>query len=169
MTSGAGRRPGIDRVHEAVSSGQLWRAKEILAGRIGSGPFDPESCEQLGRVLLQMGDDLDAGRFLFLSGQRHAEYEPAIQLFLRRYSRAGWQSLVAAFPAAARRCTWSELPPRVREDLVAAGVPERSDTEPLRATLRHHPAGGSGWGGCLVPLAILALMGALLWVAIGYL
>ncbi len=57
-----------DAVAEALATGKLWRAKEILSGRIASQPFSPELYEQLGALLLRMGDDLAAGKFLLLSG-----------------------------------------------------------------------------------------------------
>lgn len=43
-------------------------------GSVGSGSFDPVLYEQLGQALLRMGDDVQAGRFLFLSGVRRPEY-----------------------------------------------------------------------------------------------
>jgi len=47
-----------DKLAHALAAGQLWRAKEILTGRIGSGRYQPDLCEQLGLLLLRMGDDL---------------------------------------------------------------------------------------------------------------
>jgi hypothetical protein len=152
----------LDKLAEALTAGQLWRAKEILSGRIASGPFSPDTYEQFGALLLRMGDDLQAGKFLFLSGHRQPEYKPPIDLFLRRYSRAGWQSLLAAFPSAARRCTWSQLPSVVREELVELGVPVRPGGEPLRTTLHKSPAVGGGWGGCLILIVLAIALGLLL-------
>lgn len=80
------KEPAADRVAEALAAGELWRAKEILRGRLRSREFDPGLCEQLGVVLLRMEDRFEAGKFLLLSGQRRPEYEHAIQLFFRRYA-----------------------------------------------------------------------------------
>ena len=148
-----------------MRAGQLWRAKEILAGRIGSGPFDAATYEEYGTLLLRMGDDLQAGRYLFLCGQRRPEYQAAIDLFVSRFGRAGWRSLVAAFPAAAKRCSWAALPTRVREELRAAGMPARAEGRVLAKTLRSYPTGGPSWVGCLiVVLAVIALGLLLAWV-----
>ena len=56
-------------VARAIESGQLWRAKEILGGRVGTLPFDAELYEQFGALLLRMGDDVQAGRKVAPSGR----------------------------------------------------------------------------------------------------
>jgi hypothetical protein len=164
------RRQGreSDKLAHALRDGQLWRAKEILSGRIASGPFSPDTYEQFGVLLLRMGDDLQAGKYLFLSGERLPEYKPPIDLFLRRYSRAGWQSLLSAFPSAARRCTWAELPAALREQLVELGVPARPGAEPLRTTLQKYPAAGGGWAGCLILIVVAIALGLLLAGVVAY-
>ncbi len=158
----------MDKLAQALRDGQLWRAKEILSGRIASGPFSADTYAQFGVLLLRMGDDLQAGKYLFLSGQREPEYKPPIDLFLRRYSRAGWQSLLAAFPSAARRCSWSQLPGAVREQLVELGVPVRPGGEPLRTTLQKYPPVGGGWAGCLMVLVVVIALGLLLAGVVAY-
>lgn len=154
-------RVKADKLRAALDAAELWRAKEILSGRIGSGRYDPATYEQLGQVLLEMGDHLAAGRFLFLSGVRRPEYASAIELYLRRHSRGGWRSLLAAFPASARRATWSELPATVREDLRALGVPPRPDDETVWATHQRQVVGQSGWLGALGCALILIVIGLL--------
>lgn len=52
-----------DKLKAALDAGELWRAKEILAGRMGGAPFSPALCEQLGQLMLQMGDVLAAGKY----------------------------------------------------------------------------------------------------------
>jgi hypothetical protein len=157
-----------DKLAKALADGQLWRAKEILSGRIASGPFSPDTYEQFGLLLLRMGDDLQAGKYLFLCGRRQPEYQRSIDLFFRRYSRAGWQSLLAALPTAARRCSWSDLPGNVRDELVAAGVPPRPGREVLRTTLQRHPALNRGWGGCLLVVLVVISLGLLLAAVVAY-
>lgn len=112
-----------DRVREALDRGQLWRAKEILQGRIGSGPYDPLLYEQYGAVLLEMRDLREAGKYLFLSGNRRPEYEPAITLYLDRHR--GGRSLLGTFPARARGLPRDRFPEPVRAELVARRVPEK--------------------------------------------
>lgn len=111
-----------DRVREALDRGELWRAKEILQGRIGSSPYDPTLYEQYGAVLLAMRDLREAGKYLFLSGNRRSEYEPAITLYLHQH-RDG-RSLLGTFPARAREIPRDRFPEPVRAELLARGVPE---------------------------------------------
>ena len=92
----------FDNAKQAARAGELWRAKEILQGGIRTWGYNQALFERLGLILLQMGDPLEAGKYLFLSGQRQASYEGPIALFLRRFSRAGPLQLYSTFPRAAR-------------------------------------------------------------------
>ena len=154
--------PRVDKADRALADGQLWRAKEILASRIGTLPLDPEVFERLGRVLLQMGDRLEAGRFLLVSGKRQPEYQEAIALFVRRHSRGGWQDLLASLPAVVRRCKWSDLPPEARADLEAAGVPPRSDADVSQVALSGTTGRRPGWIAILGVLFVLVVIGFVL-------
>jgi hypothetical protein len=89
-------------------------------------------------------------------------------LFLARYSRAGWQSLVSSFPAAVRKLSWNELPQSVVDELLALGVPRRPHAEPLWATLRKYPRNRASWKGCLVFLLGLVGIGFLISIMIVY-
>lgn len=112
-----------DHVRAALDRGDLWRAKEILQGKIGSGPYDPLLYEQYGAVLLEMRDLREAGKYLFLSGNWRPEYQPAIALFLDRH-RSG-RSLLGTFPARAREIPRDRFPETVRVVLTSRGVPEK--------------------------------------------
>lgn len=78
------KKPFPTRVQAALSRGELWRAKEILQGAIATLKYDPLLYEQYGLILFQMGDLVEAGKYLFLSGQVKEEYETAINLYLKR-------------------------------------------------------------------------------------
>ncbi len=148
-----------DKLAEALAAGHMWRAKEILSGRISSRAFDAHLYEQLGEVLLRMGDDLEAGRFLFLSGARKPAYAPAIALFLSRH--AGQGKMARALPRSARRCRWSDLPPQTRADLQAAGIRGLWDTDLLSSAARGEARHAST--GCVGPAMLLLLL-----IAIGF-
>lgn len=151
-----------DKADQALAEGKLWRAREILGGRVASGPFDPHLYERLGTVLLRMGDDIEAGKYLFLSGVRTTEYASAIALFLQRHSRSGWRSLVATFPTRVRRARWADLPAEVRTELQAAGVPVK-DAGTVSPALDRHAREASGFGGCAV--AVLGGIGVVMLLA----
>jgi hypothetical protein len=165
-TPGPGK-PKRDPVADALAVGQLWRAKEILSGRVGSGVFDPELYERLGQVLLRMGDDLEAGRYLFLSGVRRAEYQASIDLYTQRHIKRRRRDLLATFPAAVRRLRWSDLPISVQEELVEAGVPRRANADLLWG-LAHDRPKGAGGAGCTLAVLLLLGLGLLASVVVVY-
>jgi hypothetical protein len=131
----------VDRVDQAIESGELWKAKEILRGRIGTQPYNPDLYLQYGELLLKLQDRLEAGKYLFLSGARDDRFAAAISLFVGRHSRSGWQSLVAQFPAQVRKAPLLQLPIAVQDHLRALGIKALpQETRPL-AELRHPKPG----------------------------
>jgi hypothetical protein len=118
-----GREVHKDRDARSVPENlPLWRQRDILAGRMSSMPFDVGLCEQLGLVLLRMGDDPAGGRFLFLCGRADA-YQAPIELFLSRHRHGGWRALAFALPQAAKRVPFSSLPVSVQDTFRAWGYP----------------------------------------------
>ena len=109
------RKPLAVRVQEAIDAGKLWRAKELLQGRIASSGYDPEVLEQLGFVLLRMGDTIEAGRIFFVAGVRTEDSAAPIQVFLNRFGRDPWH-LFAALPRCVRRASFDSLPQIVQEE-----------------------------------------------------
>ena len=124
------------RVEAALAEGKLWRAKEILQGRLGQSPYDPARYALYGTVLLRMGDLVEAGKYLFLSCERNSEYQEAIELYLRRHARRDWPSLAATFPRAARHLAADAYPEAVRQDLRRLGL---SVSDPLPTTTATEP------------------------------
>lgn len=92
-----------DVVDQAIADGKLWKAKEVLQGRLASPEFDPDVLRRYGEVLLAMGDMIEAGRMLFGSGVRRPEYSEAIELFLSRNRRDVPTRFLAALPLMVRR------------------------------------------------------------------
>lgn len=125
-------RPAFpEELEREISAGRLWRVKEILQGRISGRGFDPRLYEQLGFVLLQMGDLLEAGKFLTLAGVLEPEYDAAITLFKERNGRRHWTSVLGQFPASARSVPFSELPPNTQQFLRDRGYPETRQSQVL--------------------------------------
>lgn len=114
----------IEKSREAWEAGLRWRAKEILQGSIRSCGFNPEIYEEYGRVLLGMGDTLEAGKYLFLSGVRLEEYAEPIKLYLSRYAKTEPTQLYASFPTTARKLGFGRLPDTVQLELRALGLTE---------------------------------------------
>ena len=153
------RQKTLERARAALNEGTLWRAKEILQGNISSHGYDPEIFECYGQVLLQMGDTIEAGKYLFLSGFQHPEYHDAIERYLGRFDNTSVTDLRANFPRAIRRMKPVKLPTVVIERLRKRGLSEdqiRDATE--------KKAGESSWdekliiGGCLFIFIILLVI-----------
>ena len=77
----------IERANKAIQEGQLWRAKEILSGNIGIREFEPELYQHYGELLLKIGDLIEAGKYLFLSGVRKPEYNESINLYVKKHTK----------------------------------------------------------------------------------
>ncbi len=92
-----------EAVDEAIRDGRLWRAKEILQGRLSSPDFDRELLFRYGEVLLLMGDHVEAGRILFCAGAREPAHQEVIRLFLSKQPRTEPESFLATMPAMVRR------------------------------------------------------------------
>ena len=121
------------RLAEMIVS-DLWREKEIWQGRIGSAPYDPETYEKYGRALLLMGDKIEAGKYLFLSGRRTPEYEQAIEFYLRRHSRGSWQLLLSTFPKRAKNLRFEDFPKTVQIEFMRLKMPADYGRENLTIT-----------------------------------
>ena len=111
----------LERVEAALARGEVWRAKEILRGNIGSRGYSPRLYERYGRLLLELGDKYEAGKYLFLSAQRHAEYEDATSLYLGRVAKCHPQAIAWSFPKGARLEKLSSYPEPLRSELARMG------------------------------------------------
>jgi len=110
------------RAQAEIEAGRLWRAKEILRGHLETRGYDLALYETYGRLLLLMHDDFEAGRYLYLSGVRHPEFEEAIGFYLKRYG-ADWQKLRGSFRKHARLGKREDYPSAVSNHLKQLGAP----------------------------------------------
>jgi len=111
----------FSRMDQAISEGKLWRAKEILQGRVCNSFYDPTLYEKYGGLLLQMGDLIEAGRWLFLSGKRAPEYQTAIELYLQRHGKHGWATLKSSIPKYIRELPLTQFPEALQPELIKLG------------------------------------------------
>ncbi len=148
-----------ERADAAIAAGRLWRAREILQGNVGLRGYDRHLFERYGQVLLQLGDTMEAGKYLFLSGERKPEYEEAIGLFLARHGRRGSRQVIAEFPLVARLKYVSEYPEAVRrtlDELGVKGAPVRVAPPPAPASRpRRRVARRVFQVGCIILVAAL--------------
>ena len=116
------KRPLLERIDAEVAAGRAWKAKEILSGQVGSAWPGEIVSERYGVLLADLGDRVNAGKFLFLSGVRKPEYDDHIALFLSRHGRSGPENLLAQFPKSFRRLQFLDLPTQLQSELRALGV-----------------------------------------------
>ncbi|MCK0070008.1 hypothetical protein [Kordiimonas laminariae] len=93
-----------------------------------------------------MKDNLEAGKYLFLSGIRKPEYSGAINLFVEGYRKRDIQQIYSAFPSMARRTAFEDFPENVKVELwhlkfdpsqIKVKTEKSKDlTEPVRDWLR---------------------------------
>jgi hypothetical protein len=152
----------LSRVEAHAQTGHVWRAKELLRGAIGSGQVDARVLERYGQLLESVGDRIEAGKYLFLSGVRQPDYQPSIHLFLNRYSRSGPKSLVAQFPSRIRCRPLNELPPQVVAELAEFGVTASSFTQ-RRKRLVSKPGPWARWaiGAAVLAIVVSFIIGAI--------
>jgi hypothetical protein len=153
----------LSKVEAHIQTRHIWRAKELLRGAIGSGQIDPRILERYGQVLESVGDRIEAGKYLFLSGVRRPDYQPSIQLFLTRHSRSGPRSLVAQFPTRIKCRPLSELPPQVIGELADLGVTASSFTL-RRRRLVSKPGPWTRWaiGTGVLTIVVAFIVGAMI-------
>ena len=122
------------RVDEAIERGETWRAKEILRGNVGSGSYDSQLYERYGKLLLDLGELVEVGKYLFLSGRRHPEYDEAIGVYLSRHPESRPELLFRSFPSGARFRELHRYPLEVRRALEERGLPQHfADVDRERA------------------------------------
>ena len=119
----------VARAQSEVDAGRAWKAKDILRGRIGTGPIDSEVYDAYGLLLERMGDRFEAGKYLFLSGKRSPDRAPAIEHFLNRQKGRNRADVWARLPAAVRTAPFESLPPVVQQELSTLGVRKKTFAE----------------------------------------
>lgn len=157
-------RPILERIDAEIAAGRPWRAKEIVRGRLADAWLGPVVSERYGQLLASMGDRLEPGKFLFLSGVREPQYEGHIALFLGRYRRSGPDNLVAQFPKSFRRQRFIDLPPELQNELRAWGVRENAFGERVRVSRPSLP-----WGNFVAnAVGLLILVFLIVGIGVGF-
>jgi hypothetical protein len=58
-----------EKAEKEIQKDNLWKAKEILQGNLKRLGYDKKLYEMNGQLLDRLGDRIEAGRYLFLSGK----------------------------------------------------------------------------------------------------
>ena len=124
----AGKITVYEKVEREIQRDNLWKAKEILQGNLKRLGYDKKLYEMYGQLLDRLGDKVEAGRFLFLSGRIKAEDSDAISLYLKRYAQKKPIYLLRTFPKAAWLSNIDNYPKSVATVLKDLGL-ENNDLE----------------------------------------
>jgi len=115
-----------EAARQFLAAGHFREAMTILSGAVYGAGYDPDYFELFGTALLGCGEIENAGRFLFLSGQRRPDYEMPITIFIdRNHDPHNFRQLHSHFPQRVRDI-WrlTKFPDIVHRDLQALGFPE---------------------------------------------
>lgn len=149
----------LQRARAEIAAGQPWRARELLRGRITSArePIPSSVLEAYGDLLDSLGDRVEAGKFLLLSGARTASNSEAVALYLSRTKKASGDVLISQLPKAIQRLGLGHLPPAFRDFLVSRGA-SRSVVERTEPTVREVPRKGTATSVVLSVTVILVIV-----------
>ena len=65
----------LDRAANEVENNRLWRARDILCSSVQTYGYVPELFRSIGDMMLQMGDEPQAGKYYLLSVSDPTETE----------------------------------------------------------------------------------------------
>ena len=114
-----------EKAEKEIQKDNLWKAKEILQGNLKRLGYDKKLYKMYGYLLDQLGDRIEAGRYLFLSGQIQAEDSESVSLYLKRHTKKDPRYLLRTFPKAAQLKKIEEYPESVGKVLKELGLEDK--------------------------------------------
>lgn len=109
------------QIKKSVADGKLWLAREHYSSLTRICGYDQSIYKDYADLLFAMREDLLAGKFYFLSGERCEESQRCIKLFMDRFRRKKLGSIVSQFPSAAQKMAVEDYPEPMRSELVSWG------------------------------------------------
>lgn len=104
-----------------LNDGRIWRTKEILRTHI-SRHYDRNEYLAYGKILYNLQDLHDAGKYLFLAGEPiNGQYKNAIEIYLNKFKNADEFKMSSTFPRSFNKLTYAEIPLSVKEYLEDKG------------------------------------------------
>lgn len=120
-----------EKLKPLFESKQYWKAKQILRRMIkNSNRYNSGLFGLYGKVLSKMHDDMEAGKYFFLSDLRGPGYDDKINLFISRYTKSGnkrYISLSSQFPKIAQNRKIDNFPEPTRSDILKLGLKEEKN------------------------------------------
>ncbi len=117
-------------IQTEIDQGRVWRAKDFLRQKIRHSEYDETLFSAYADVLSMMHDDLEAGKYYFLSGLRSANQKKKIEIFFERHNYSKLMQLTSQFPYSAQFKRIDDFPnQQVAEDLKLLGLSEPTAAE----------------------------------------
>jgi hypothetical protein len=125
--TGANAYTVLDRKIAAErTNNRLWRAKELVRGRMTASNYDRELFRRYAEILADMHDDDEAGRYYFLSGYRSGRAVDLVKTFLHRRAKREFENFWNEMPQAAHRISPNSIPDICRSELAELGHTNKS-------------------------------------------
>lgn len=148
---GAKERAALDRAR-----GDLGSARRRLASLLDSSGYDAQACHELAALCLEMGDPVQAGRWLYICERDEGPTEPDAHAALAAFTadcRDDPVVMASRLPRFIKTAPPGALPGSVQARLEPLGLPRSSAL---------NASGGkrsSGWAmgiGCVIVLVVVA-------------
>ena len=104
----------------------IWRAKEILRSII-RWRYDTEIYLAYGKILYDVKDYYEAGKYLFIAGEKtDGQYSRAIEIFLDRHQYADFNQLMSNFPKRFIQENFDNYPRNVQKYMDMRGYKKKT-------------------------------------------
>ena len=101
-----------NRVKREKENDRLWRVKEILQGAIASYPYNEELYLEYAKVLFDLGNYLESGKYFLLTSSKDKKHHQAIGLFLSRHNN---ETCFFQFPRQFRKVEPQNYPENLKK------------------------------------------------------
>ncbi len=109
------------KIEQALDEDKPWLAREHYSSLIRVCGYDQVIYKNFADLLIVMREDLLAGKFYFLAGDRSDQARKCIALFMGRYRRKKLGSIGSQFPKVAQRMNVQDFPEPIRSELLDWG------------------------------------------------
>lgn len=99
------------KIKEEINQKRLWKAKEMLQSSIASSPYDEETYFEYAKLLYQLGDMVESGKYFLLTNTNDINHSNAIKEFLNRYKQKDYFS---HFPRKFKKVPIDEYPKNLK-------------------------------------------------------
>ena len=109
----------MDQVEPLISNGEYWKARQIFQTRLGNvKECDREMYYAFANLLKEMHEDLEAGKYFFISGKRGKDIDQYIDLFFSVHTKRKLSALNGIIPASARIKNINQCPDTIKNKLI---------------------------------------------------